>query len=66
MDAALKEFREDPSPACRAAVLKLLGDQAPLMPLMYGPSVAVSSWKVKNLEISPLGIPLFGDADLEP
>jgi ABC-type transport system substrate-binding protein len=64
MDAALKEFREDRSDARRAAVLKLIVDEMPLLPLMYGPTVALSSWKIMNLEITPLGIPVFGAADL--
>jgi ABC-type transport system substrate-binding protein len=64
MDAALKAFREDRSPERRSAVLKLLVDEMPLVPLMYGPSVALSSWKLTNLEVTPLGIPLFGAADL--
>jgi peptide/nickel transport system substrate-binding protein len=64
MDAALKAFREDRSAERRAAVLKLIVDEMPLLPLMYGPTVALSSWKLTNLEITPLGIPVFGGADL--
>ena len=36
----------------------------PLLPLMYGPSVVVNSWKLTNLEVNPLGVPNFGGADL--
>ena len=64
MDTALKAFREERSVERRAAVLKLLVDEMPLLPLMYGPSVALSSWKLTNLDVTPLGIPLFGAADL--
>ncbi len=64
MDAALRAFREDRSPERRAAVLRMLVEQMPLLPLMYGPMVALSSWKLSSLEVTPLGIPLFGAADL--
>jgi peptide/nickel transport system substrate-binding protein len=64
MDAALQGFREDPAPARRAALLQLLIEQMPVLPLMYGPSVVVNSWKLTNLEVNPLGVPNFGVADL--
>ena len=62
MDEALRLFREDPTAAHRDAVLKLLDDLAPVVPLMYGPSVIVNSWRVKNLEASWLGVPHFAAA----
>jgi ABC-type transport system substrate-binding protein len=65
MDAALQRFREDPSPANRAAILKILNDEAPLVPLLYGPAVVITTWKVKNLEVSPMGVAYFSSADLD-
>ncbi len=65
IDAALSAFRADPSPARRTAVLELVQAQMPLLPLMYGPTVAISSWKLKGVDVSPLGVPHFADADLE-
>ena len=65
MDAALDAFKAEHGPAQRAAVLRLLVEQVPLLPLMYGPTVAVCSWKVKGLEITPLGVPVLAEADID-
>ena len=65
MDAALVTFRQDPSATHRDAILKILNDEAPLVPLMYGPTVVITSWKVKSLEVSPMGVPSFATADLD-
>jgi ABC-type transport system substrate-binding protein len=65
MDAALQAFRADPSPANRAPILKILNEEAPLVPLLYGPAVIITSWKVQALEVTPMGVPYFATADLD-
>ena len=64
MDAALRRFREDPTPENRGAVLQLVNQEMPLLPLMYGPTVVVSAWRVKNVDVSPLGVPHFEQFDI--
>ncbi|PRP95021.1 Periplasmic dipeptide transport protein precursor [Enhygromyxa salina] len=46
------------------AVNELFEDQRPLVPLMYGASVAVHSWRVQNFEMDPRGIPSFAELTL--
>jgi peptide/nickel transport system substrate-binding protein len=65
MDEALRRFREDPTPENRSAVLLIVAHEVPLLPLMYGPSVVVSAWKVKNVDVSPLGVPHFENFDID-
>jgi len=65
MDAALSRFRADPAAGSREAVLQLTASDVPLMPLLYGPTVVVSAWRVKNVDVSPLGIPHFEHFDIE-
>lgn len=65
MDAALKRYREQPSPGNRDDVLRLVGEEAPLLPIMYGPTVVVHAWRVKNVEVSPVGVPNFAAFDLD-
>lgn len=55
MDAALSRFRSDPSPANRAEVMKILVEEAPLVPLIFGQAVAVYSHNVRGFRASPLG-----------
>jgi ABC-type transport system substrate-binding protein len=65
MDAALARYREQRSEEARAEVMRLISDEVPLLPLMYGPTVVVHSWRVKNFEPSPLGLPNLASVDLE-
>lgn len=65
MDQALARFREAPGLDTRAAILKVLSDEAPLVPLMYGPTVVVHAWRVKNVDVSPMGVPRFARFALE-
>ncbi|HVT05710.1 MAG TPA: ABC transporter substrate-binding protein [Thermoanaerobaculia bacterium] len=55
MDLALARFRTDPTEANRAEVMKMLVDQAPFVPLIYGQAVAVYSRNVQGFRASPLG-----------
>jgi len=65
MDEALRRFREDPTPESRAGVLQIVAREVPLLPLMYGPTVVVSAWRVKNVDVSPLGVPHFEHFDID-
>lgn len=65
MDEALRKFREDPTPENRSGVLQIVAREVPLLPLMYGPTVVVSAWRVRNVDVSPLGVPHFENFDLD-
>jgi ABC-type transport system substrate-binding protein len=65
VDAALQRFREAPGDATRSAVFKVLAEEAPLVPLMHGPTVVIHAWRVKNVEVSPMGVPAFANFTLE-
>lgn len=64
MDAALDAFRRDPSAANRNQVLAILNSEVPLLPLMYGPNVVVHANRVRNVAVSPLGVPYFEKFDI--
>jgi peptide/nickel transport system substrate-binding protein len=65
MDETLASLRQEPREDVRAALLKRIADEVPLLPLMYGPTIYAHSWKVKNFTPAPLGIPLFWELDLQ-
>jgi len=65
MDQNLARFREQRSEEARTAVLKRMSDQVPLLPIMYGPTVVVHSWRVQNFEPSPLGLPSLASVDVQ-
>jgi ABC-type transport system substrate-binding protein len=65
MDEALRRFRTDPTADNRSAVLQIVAREVPLLPLMYGPTVVVSAWRVKNVDVSPLGVPHFAHFDID-
>lgn len=49
-----------------AKLIELVGHEAPLIPLMYGPSVTIMSRRVRAFEPHPLNIyPLFSELELE-
>jgi ABC-type transport system substrate-binding protein len=54
MDAALAAFRSDPSEANRAAIVQIVADEMPLLPLIHGKSVTVYGRRVRGFEPSPL------------
>lgn len=67
MDAALAAFRADPEDNTRSNrtdILKLLTDEAPMLPLIHGPTLCVHSFRVRNFEPNPFGIPSLADVDL--
>ncbi|PRQ02732.1 ABC transporter substrate-binding protein [Enhygromyxa salina] len=47
------------------AVVELFEEEWPLVPLMYGASVAVHSWRVRDFEMDPRGIPSFAELRLD-
>lgn len=64
-DALVAEIRRGESEAM-ARLVRLVGEDAPMMPLMYGPSVTVMSRRVRAFEPHPLNIyPLFAELELE-
>ena len=67
MDQALAGFRADPDDISRSdhlRILKLLSEQVPLLPLIHGPTFSVHSYRVRNFEPSPFGIPDLSEVDL--
>lgn len=65
MDEALAAFRADHDAANLERVMEVLSEEAPLVPLCYGPTAAVWSFRVKNFKPSPLSIFPFVGIDLE-
>jgi ABC-type transport system substrate-binding protein len=59
----LAHLRENPRDDLRAALLKRIGEEVPLFPLLYGATIYAHAWKLKNLVPSPLGKPYFADLD---
>jgi ABC-type transport system substrate-binding protein len=64
-DATLARLRQEPRDDLRAALLKRVGEEAPLMPLLYGATIFAHSARVKNLSPNPLGTPSFAELDLQ-
>lgn len=65
MDAALDHFRLEPTPDNLDKVLTRVADSARLLPIMYGPTVVVSAFRVQNVEVPPLGFADFGGFDID-
>jgi peptide/nickel transport system substrate-binding protein len=64
-DEVLARLRQEPREDVRANLLRRVGEEAPLMPLIYGATIFAHSAKVKNLAPSPLGKPSFAELDLQ-
>ena len=62
MERRLAAARKDPS--LFAGIDELLESQRPLLPLMYGASVAVHAWRVRHFELDPRGLPSFAELEL--
>lgn len=54
MDAALERLRSRRDSANLQAIVEIVNREAPLVPLMYGPTAAVHSYRVRNFKPSPL------------
>lgn len=55
-DAALMRFREAPTEENRRELDRLVREEAPLVPLIYGQSVIVHSRKIRNVSVSATGV----------
>ena len=55
-DAALARFRADPTEANKSEIHRLLIEEAPLVPLIYGQSTVVHARKVRNVTITATGV----------
>jgi len=64
-DTALDNFRRDPSADSEAIVYELLSEQVPLFPIMYGPTIYASTWRLKGFKPSPKVPPLLGALSLD-
>lgn len=64
IDAALAAFRDKPSPNNRDTLAELMRQELPVLGLIYGPDVIVSSWRVKNVHSAFLTQPFFHNLDL--
>ena len=48
MDEALEKQRLKPEPATWQKICDMARDEVPAFPLMYGPRIAVISWRARN------------------
>lgn len=56
MDAALARFRAQPTEEHKQEINKIIREEAPLLPLIYGQSVVVHSRKIRNVSMSATGV----------
>jgi len=56
MDAALMHYRATPSEENKREIHRLIAEEAPLVPLIYGQSVVVHSRKVRNVAVTATGV----------
>jgi len=56
MDAALSRFREQPTEEHKKEINRIIRDEAPLVPLIYGQAVVVHSRKIRNVSMNATGV----------
>lgn len=56
MDEALMRFREAPTEENKREIHRLVREEAPLVPLIYGQSVVVHSRKIRNVTMTATGV----------
>lgn len=56
MDQALMRFREAPSEENKKEIHRIVREEAPLVPLIYGQSVVVHSRRMRNVNVSSTGV----------
>ncbi|MEO8383139.1 MAG: ABC transporter substrate-binding protein [Acidobacteriota bacterium] len=56
MDAALARFREQPTEENKKDIHRIVREEAPLVPLMYGQSMVAHSRKIRNVTMSATGV----------
>ncbi len=66
MDEALARFRAVRDAANVATIADLLGREAPLVPLMYGPAASVHAYRVRHVKPSALWYVPVEKLDLDP
>lgn len=64
-DAAIVRLRQEPREDQRTALVRRVGEDVPLLPLIYGATIFAHSARVKNLAPSPLGKPSFAELDVQ-
>jgi cationic peptide transport system substrate-binding protein len=64
MDKALAKHRSDGDASSWQTILQLLASDVPLLPIMYGPSVAVMSWRIVQRPKSLLYRPFLAELAL--
>jgi peptide/nickel transport system substrate-binding protein len=65
VDEALAKLRQEPREEIRTQILRRIGEEVPLIPLIYGATICVHSWRVKNFTPNPLGKPNFAELGLQ-
>jgi peptide/nickel transport system substrate-binding protein len=60
-DLALSRFRAMPTDEHRMEVDRIISEEAPVVPLMYGQSTVIHSRKLRNVSIGPSGVLPFAD-----
>jgi hypothetical protein len=56
MDKALAQFRASPTAENRARVMELMDRDAPILPLIYGQSVAIYSRRVRGFRAASTAV----------
>jgi ABC-type oligopeptide transport system substrate-binding subunit len=65
-DRLLAQLRTGKVPDAQRAVLDRVADQVPLLPIAYGPSVTITSWRVQRFQPHPFSIyQVFAELDVE-
>jgi ABC-type transport system substrate-binding protein len=64
MDAALARFREQPSEENKREIHRLIREEAPLVPLIFGQSVTVHSRKIRNVVMNATGVLRIADVTM--
>jgi ABC-type transport system substrate-binding protein len=65
MDGLLERYRKAGTPAVLSEIMARLHEDIPLCPLFYGPSIVVHSWRLRDVELSNVGIPQLAEAKLD-
>jgi ABC-type transport system substrate-binding protein len=60
----LRRIRSEPGGQSRDALLRLVAEEMPMLPLITGSLAYVHSFSVRNFQPDPLGIPEFDKLDL--
>ncbi len=66
MDRAINAYRSGRQESQLQEILRIQSEEVPLVPLVYGPTIAVVSFRVKGFRPSPLAIFALSELDLEP